>query len=240
MRTDHLFIGNVHRPRVFFASFPRSGSIWYLTMLGESIGVTKHEMVYKRTIKIHERLQIKVADFSSGEKIFYLYRHPKDALLSFARYIHRKKEIRKWKEIGKSGKITGEMIWNKFDTNVLEELLFKTSSYQPLLSASWWVIMMTHYMKLKKYIDKYKDINFCLLKYEDILLSPEKEVERGLKFLGYSDIPKLEKYLTSSSPEERLRTHTNKYKHDSFWTNSIDKRINEELGNSLREYGYEV
>lgn len=221
--------------RIFFASFPRSGSVWYLTMLGESIGADKREMVYEHTMKVHGIIHNQIKWFGPKDKIFYMYRHPKDALWSYAWYEHRGREMRIWKEGGKRGAVTGETIKKKFDKKILEEILFTPATREPFLCASWWIAMMEYYMgeELRTKVD------VCYIRYEDVLINPIREVKKGLDFIGYDVKPQIEKHLTSPCSNDRLMIHTGKYKHYPQWTKEIDDRINEELGENLEKYGYE-
>lgn len=224
--------------RIFFSSFPRSGSVWYLEMLGASIGATKKEMVHERTIKMHNVLHSDPKWFSYKDRVFYMYRHPKDAFWSYARYKYMDKTVREIKAregIDKIPEGRTYAIRTGFDEAVLKAMLFEPYYREPLLPIPWWIQLMEYYMSKELEIK----VPVCYLKYEDVLVDPIYWVKRGLEFLGYDVEPKVEKYLTSPLMRERLMIHTHKHKMSPLWTKDIDDRVNKGLGDYPKKYGYE-
>lgn len=201
--------------RVWFISFPRSGSNWLIYMLGESFDIDWTLLSERYFRKDHDALV--VLGRNAGEnKLIYMYRHPKDAILSCTRYMHDQEVIHKDYE-------------GKFDPERIKQLIGKAEMIE------WWKKLMTFYLG----DSMVNDSRYYLLKYENILLTPEREVREVLKFLEIGVEPKVEKYLTDPLPMIRLQEHTRKYERDENWTKEIDDMINKQLGIFMAKYGYE-
>lgn len=197
------------RKSLFFVSYPRSGSNWYIEMLADSLDRT-FDSVYSGLLRKSHRNMT----HNEGQG-FYMYRHPKDAILSHARHMYFQRTRMK---------IESE--------KVLWKLVFNVSYKEFQGLVSWWIKLMGFYMPERTKRD------ICYIRYEDVLKNPKKEVKKGLKALGYDVEPKVEDWLTAPTAAERLKKYTGKYKQCPFWTEKIDKMVDRLLGGVPKKYGY--
>lgn len=194
--------------RAYFVSFPRSGSNWYIQLLADSLGES-HSYV-------HDLLMRKSHTKTYGigmRKMFFMYRHPKDALLSYAKFIIRGKPV-------------------ELSEVLLKKMLFTTENYRGRNFILWWKTLMNFFLK-----PEHQKL-LCVLKYEDVLRSPEKEVKRGLEHLGFSCKPKVKIQMTHKTVKDRLNFYTGRWEREKVWTPKIDKMVTNQVGNHMEKYGY--
>lgn len=210
-----------------FCSFWGAGSHWILAMLANSLyrGWECQE-AYQLVRKTHHFRNI-----SNAEKLVYLYRHGKDAILSKAKKL--------WRHHCRDAK-TSEVFHSEF----LMELLDKG------IALDWKAHMdYFHYG-----LDRNSIEEVYYMTYEDMVKYPVKELEKLGDFLGYEDFnADVEGFLGSSPKDDvpggvvvkgtstaakRLEAFTGRWKKSDVWTDCIDNMANDQIGNTLVEYGY--
>jgi len=226
---------------VNFCSFPRAGSHWVLDMLNKcTVGIFDTKKGGWRG-KIHKSHALHMFK----NPTVYLYRHGKDAILSFAKMQHYKLAVTR-KTYNKS-----------FDSNFLRWIILRNQI--PL----HWKIHMDHYFQLS-------NTKICYIKYEDVLLNPVKALKTIMMFYGM-DAKALKEDLVDSElgmipsqkyafegaggvegyppqlgyvkrgwspPEERLEMFTERWKTAPEWTEEVDMMVNYRIKDALIKYGY--
>lgn len=215
----------INTEKAWFVSFPRSGSNWYINLLAAGLGWDHTKIRSKLLFKSHS---VKIRH---NLVIFYMYRHPKDAFLSFAIFRHNENSLKQWRHDNPGVDRKSSHFMDSFNKEVLRELVLG-SGYKGRGVIEVWKSLQDYYTNLSS------DLVFRF-SYEDVLKEPEKYVREGLRRLGFSsDIKNIESELTSLDPEERLKEHANKYKRNPYWTKGIDKAIDAALGEEIKKYGY--
>lgn len=197
--------------RTWFVSFPRSGSNWYIQMVADSLGEPHHYVHDTLMRKSHRRTH-----GTGMSKIFFMYRHPKDAFLSYIKFMLKQRK-------------KGEIL----DEAMLKRHLFTTENFKGRNLILWWKTLMNYYSQPEF------DVLMLRIKYEDVLFNPIKEVKRGLVFLRYSCEPIIEKQLKFSEVELRMEFYTGRWKTEEAWTKKIDDMVNNQLSGYFKRYGYE-
>lgn len=224
---------------IFVISYPRSGSNWLIRILTDLTGETWTGYTGRDT-KYEDALFIKSHCFISytGTTI-YMYRHPKDTLLSWARHV--------WEMEVRNAKIK-----DKYDSEWIENLIrgygyhhnysildgnldsqrseikyfyAQTLTYK---IADRWLEHMSFYH------DKSRDDKIIRIRYETLcrrFTSTIANILDRLKLEKTKEISRLE------DKKPRLEK-IGQWEKDKLWTKKIDDLVNEIIGSKITKYGY--
>lgn len=238
----------------FFASYPRCGVHWMMTMC--IIATDRSRWTHSARLFLFNGqpyfLKTHVLPTGVGlhnsRNIVYTYRHGKDAVLAYSKFLHNVKVERG--EITQS--YSTEWLWRCLKEECLAEK---------------WAEHVESFFDYNQRVGN----NFHPIKFEDVLYNPVKELKRVLKFTGlkpsrpvtYSMIEMSvasapiedETVLTGtitgfhkganwlhygeSTPEERVKVFTHRWEGFKYWTKEIDELVNSQIGDTLEKYGYE-
>lgn len=244
---------------ILFASYPRCGVHWMLNMIKAVTDKRRwsQEGKFQMYDKIPTVLKSHKLSFQIGDRltkrIFYTYRHGKDAVLAYSKFLHyqefhRGDHIVPYSENWLKDCIKKRGIAELWKDHVEGFHRLGEIPGHEFIATTFELVLADPIAELKRVLDfieifgdvrpRYEQIAHYVAKApneSEIILGVKKERSTTGFVIGADSL-----VFGESTPEERLRVFTGRWRNFKYWTKEIDDLVNKKIGDTLEKYGYEL
>ncbi len=232
---------NVDDTRIIIAEYPKSGGSWFVSMLGDALGIPKRDIYVDEN---YTSFDVKRHPWYIGDKlaltkscVIKSHEYPESPLHNFpAKYVHL---IRDGRDV-----VVSKYFYEKnfcVNNGILKSFNMSFDDYVAKIASEW-----------KHYVNSWSSKNVVICKYENLLECTENEIIKTFELLEIS-VPKhkIENSINNNTKDKLKESTKELFKDNTFvrkgisgdWANHFsDKNKNDFkliAGDLLMELGYE-